>query len=288
MEDSQLPSQALSGFANGALYDQYRPSYPQASVHALLEALRVSGQNGATIVDLAAGTGKFTELLAKRDENYKILAVEPHEEMRKQLESKQLNNVAVEEGFATSIPVADESVDAVIAAQAFHWFANQEALQEIHRVLKPDGCFGMIWNIEDYNQAQNTTVTTGWESKMRDFTWSLDDSQPRFRHEKWRDCFESQLKSTPLTVTLFANPLFSLPLGEHENKWTVWLTKDALWERYRTLSQVAVLQGEALTHAENVFADALNGDDVERNEQGEIAMHGFTLSAWTSKIPATT
>lgn len=28
-------------------------------------------------------------------------------------------------------------------------FANKEALEEIHRVMRPGGVFGMIWNIED-------------------------------------------------------------------------------------------------------------------------------------------
>jgi hypothetical protein len=33
--------------------------------------------------------------------------------------------------------------------QSFHWFATNEALKEIHRVIRPEAAFGMIWNIED-------------------------------------------------------------------------------------------------------------------------------------------
>lgn len=32
--------------------------------------------------------------------------------------------------------------------QAFHWFANDETLRELHRILKPHGALGLIWNIE--------------------------------------------------------------------------------------------------------------------------------------------
>ncbi len=33
--------------------------------------------------------------------------------------------------------------------QAFHWFANEDSLREIHRVLKPTGGFIMFANRED-------------------------------------------------------------------------------------------------------------------------------------------
>jgi len=89
-------------------------------------------------------------------------------------------------------------------------------------------------------------MSTAWEAKLRDLIWSFDDNQPRFRHEKWRAIFDDQIESTPLTITMFANPMFALPLGEHEVKWTQWLTKDAVWQRFSTLSQIAVLEGEEL------------------------------------------
>jgi hypothetical protein len=85
-----------------------------------------------------------------------------------------------------------------------------------------------------------------WEGKLKDWIWSLPHDQPRFRHGKWRDVFEDQIKSTPFTVTALANPLFSLPLGEDHIEWTVWLSRKSIWQRFRTLGQVAVLEGDAL------------------------------------------
>ena len=68
-------------------------------------------------MDLAAGTGKFTELLVKRDEAYKVIAVEPHPDMRGVLEEKKLKGLQVLDGLSTSIPLPDGSADAIIAAQ---------------------------------------------------------------------------------------------------------------------------------------------------------------------------
>lgn len=102
------------------------------------------------------------------------------------------------------------------------------------------------------NTPRSYPTTSSWESKIRDHLFSLDDiiddHEPRFRHDKWRNVFENQVSSTPITAAFVGgmNSLFSLPLGEDKVKWTVWLEKEALWKRLRTLSHVAVLEGEKL------------------------------------------
>src|SRR5690606_39572748 len=50
---------------------------------------------------------------------------------------------------AQTLPLADGALDAVVCAQAFHWFAGREALDEFHRVLRPGGRLGLVWNVRD-------------------------------------------------------------------------------------------------------------------------------------------
>lgn len=125
LRDSQmsLANEALAGFQKGHAYDQNRPSYLPEVVDKLLRVLHISGVARAEVLDLAAGTGKFTELLAKQDEQFQITAVEPHHDMRNELDKKHLSNVKVLDGLATKIPLADDSVDAVVVAQVR--FSNQ-------------------------------------------------------------------------------------------------------------------------------------------------------------------
>ena len=117
MPSEGVDPQAQNGFAKGTAYDQYRAKYSPDAVDLLLEHLNINGQTGAKVLDLAAGTGKFTDALAARDERYEITAVEPLESMRKVLADKKLNAVTVKDGKADSIPLEEASVHAVICAQ---------------------------------------------------------------------------------------------------------------------------------------------------------------------------
>lgn len=284
-----LPSQAITGFSNAAHYDQYRPSYPAQAVEKLLIHLGVANQKNGHIIDLASGTGKFTELLTTRPEQYEVVAIEPHEGMRGALVQKNLgSSVKVLDGHAGSIPVEDGWGDALVAAQAFHWFATKESLKEIHRVLRPQAAFGMIWNIEDYNGPQEWETTTKWEQKLKDIFAGLEDGYPRFRHMQWREVFEQQLDTTPLqTLKDTFNqdlPLFSLPLGTEDIKWTVYLTDDELWLRYSTLSQIANQEDGKKEEIRRTVFEALQDKSTERNENGEVAVNGVTHLVWTSRV----
>ena len=52
-------------------------------------------------------------------------------------------------GTAEDIPLPDDSVDAVLVAQAWHWFDRERAIKEVARVLRPGGRLGLVWNNRD-------------------------------------------------------------------------------------------------------------------------------------------
>lgn len=125
---------AARGFSrSSALYERARPGYPPAAVAWLAECLGIGP--GAAVLDLAAGTGRLTRLLATTGAD--VVAVEPVAEMRAAIGSGALA------GTAEAIPVADGRVDAVTVGEAFHWFDGLRALAEIHRVLRPGGRLGL-------------------------------------------------------------------------------------------------------------------------------------------------
>jgi SAM-dependent methyltransferase len=118
-------------------YEATRPSYPEE----ILALLPIA--NDASVLDLGAGTGKLTRVLARRFAH--VTAVEPLDGMRGILE-RVVPGVEALPGSAERIPLDDASVDAVFAAQAFHWFDHDRAIPEIARVLRPGGILALVWN----------------------------------------------------------------------------------------------------------------------------------------------
>ena len=121
-------------------YEATRPSYPEE----VLDLLPVASD--ATVLDLGAGTGKLTRILTGR--YARVVAVEPLDGMRAILE-RVVPEAEALPGSAEQIPLDDASVDAVFAAQAFHWFDHDRAIPEIARVLRPGGVVALVWNRPD-------------------------------------------------------------------------------------------------------------------------------------------
>ena len=125
----------------GAVADVYERSRPGYAPDALVW---LSGRLPfGRVLDLGAGTGKLTRQLVPLAG--RVIGVEPDEEMRAML-GRVLPEVEALDGSAESIPLPDESVDAITAGQAAHWFKMDEALCEMHRVLRPGGGVALLWN----------------------------------------------------------------------------------------------------------------------------------------------
>ncbi|MCU1371966.1 MAG: putative methyltransferase [Ilumatobacteraceae bacterium] len=156
---------AAEGFGAGAAaYEKGRPSYADDVVDWLVRHLGIGP--GRTVVDLAAGTGKLTRLLAATEA--RITAIEPVDAMRDQLVAA-CPGVDALSGTAESIPLPDGTVDALTVAQAFHWFDPAVALAEIARVLRPGGSLGIVFNERDTREAwvADLSKLIRWDERER-------------------------------------------------------------------------------------------------------------------------
>ena len=143
VQDQRRAAQANSFGAAAAAYQRARPPYPVAAVDWLL----VGGPH--RVLDLGAGTGKLTRQLW--DRGLDVVAVEPSLRMREQL-AQAVPEARLLAGTAEQIPLPDHSVDAVLAAQSWHWVDPQRAVPEVARVLAPAGWLGLLWNMRDESE----------------------------------------------------------------------------------------------------------------------------------------
>ena len=171
---------AQHGFSAAAeLYQHVRPSYPQAIVGWLKNELHLDAD--AQAIDLGAGTGKFLDYLLQATPH--VIAVEPIAEMLEQLKIVH-PEVQTQQASSDQIALNDQTIDAILCAQSFHWFANLETLQEMHRLLKPNGHLGLVWNQRDEQ--------VDWVKALADFLKDYEADTPRFHSLQWQQVFQQQ------------------------------------------------------------------------------------------------
>lgn len=130
-------------------YARSRPPYPPAVFTDLVDRSPIDAPRA---LDVAAGTGVATRGLLAAGAS--VVAVEPDLAMLRRARtdpgdrSRFIGAIA---GRAEALPVADDAVDLLVAAQAFHWFEARGALDEFARVLSPGGVLALVWNMVEPN-----------------------------------------------------------------------------------------------------------------------------------------
>ncbi len=225
---------AARGFERAVdAYVRGRPSYPPEAI-AWLAAQCALGP-GATVVDVAAGTGKLTEALVPLGAT--VIAVEPLDAMRAALRDA-LPAVTALAGTAEALPLPDASADTLTVGQAYHWFAGEPALAEFARVLKPGGRLALIWNARDLGQPLWREV-----SRLID---PLRDDTPQHGNGHWRESLASTSRFHSLQGEGFS--------------YRQQVDRDGLIDRVASISFIAALapprRAEVLAELAELAADA--------------------------------
>lgn len=236
-------------------YERARPDYPEAAVAWIVEVLRLGP--GRRVADVGAGTGKLTRQL--RPTGADLVAVEPVEGMRAYL--ADLDGVPAVAAVAERLPFRDASLDAIVAGQAFHWFDGAAALRDWHRVLRPGGRVGLVWNARDGSAA-------AWVAAVTRIVDRYAGTAPRHRREGWREAFDATDRFVPLQQRSFP----------HLQR----LTPDEVVDRYASTSFIAALdeerQAEALAAIRQVLA---THPDTRGREQ---VVHPYRTDVfWTAR-----
>lgn len=204
--------------AEAPAYARGRPEYPAQMLPWLIADLGV--KSGTVAIDLGAGTGKFTTLLVAA--GAQVVAVEPIAAMRTQLQDR-LPMVEALAASAESIPLESASADVLVCAQAFHWFATEAALAEMHRVLAPGGRLGLVWNVRD--------ESVDWVAAITEIITPFEGNAPRYYKGDWRRAFSGKYFSS-LEPTLFTHHHVGTP-------------QQVILDRFLSVSFIAALPVDA-------------------------------------------
>lgn len=181
-------SSTIERFSNRvANYVKYRPGYP-AEVLGLFRTEMALTQ-GSVIADIGSGTGLSAKLFLENGN--RVYGVEPNAAMREAAEDylKEFTNFISHDGTAENTNLNDDSIDFVIAAQAFHWFNAERAREEFQRVLKPAGFVALIWN---ERQLETTDFLRGYERLLKKYATDYESVRhENIDQERLGDFFES-------------------------------------------------------------------------------------------------
>lgn len=211
---------AEKGFGAGAdAYDRGRPSYPAAAVDLVVRELGIGP--GTTVVDVGAGTGKFSELLVPTGAH--VVAVEPVANMRAKIPPP----IEALDGTGEVLPLDDGGARAITVAQAFHWFRHDDSLAEFARVLEPGGGVALVWNRRD--------ESVPWIDAMsRVIEWRAHQVSEYDRTD-WPGIIARSGRFGPVEFASFA--------------WNHMVDREGLAERVRSVSYIAAMEDEARREA---------------------------------------
>jgi len=165
---------AAAGFNDAADYEAARPSYPQEAVDWFVEKLHIAPES--RVCDLAAGTGKLTRLLTPT--GAWLVACEPVPGMRAVFRAA-VPGVPLVAGTSEALPFRAGSLDAIVVAQAWHWFDHERAIAEARRALKAHGSLGIVWNARERSEA--------WVNEVWSIMDRVEKHAPWRDHENWRE-----------------------------------------------------------------------------------------------------
>jgi SAM-dependent methyltransferase len=145
-------------------YARYRPGYPQSVIDTLCDDYGLS--SASVVADVGSGTGILTQLLLPVAG--RVYAVEPNQAMRQEAEGALAGhpNFVSIDARSEATTLADDSVDLITVAQAFHWFEPVATRVEFQRVLQPGGWVALVWNERDY---RNDPLMRDYEAVLADF-----------------------------------------------------------------------------------------------------------------------
>lgn len=121
------------------IYDQARPSYPQALFDALFGMLPSRPQ----IVEVGPGTGKATKDLLARGATVRAIEIGPAmaAKLRSNFPTDRLQ-VTVEDFEKSNLPAA--AADAVFSATAYHWVSPSAQTDRPAHILRPGGVLAIV------------------------------------------------------------------------------------------------------------------------------------------------
>ncbi len=177
-------------------YVKYRPHYPEEIIDYLKKEIGFTEKQ--IVTDIGSGTGILTELFLKNKN--KVYAIEPNAAMR--LKAEELfggdSNFTSINATAEQTTLWENSVDLIVAGQAFHWFDAEKTKREFIKIANREAHAALIWN--------DRLFQSPFEKDMRIFLQNVAADYNEVNHRKITpEKIEAFFYPQSVTIALFKN-----------------------------------------------------------------------------------
>lgn len=199
-------SMNLSDFRFNSLFDDWADKYDETVymkdgqyeevfknyTEILNETVKhIAKYQGATVLDIGAGTGNLTTVAAKA--GYNTIGIEPNSKMR-DIATEKYPSISFLSGTFLSLSIDDNSVDAIINSYAFHHLTDSEkkdSIKILKSKLRNNGTIIITDTMYDSIKSKEFIIKDAYNKK---FTALVHDLETEFytTHEILTEIFESE------------------------------------------------------------------------------------------------
>lgn len=164
-------------------------SYSKKVINTMLEKIKPESK----IIDFGCGNGLLLEMMNDRGFKFdNLTGLDVSEKSLKKAENKahkqkkyKHNTDFILFGKYSSLDLSSDSFDFILSSFVMHFQVSDRQLEELHRVLKPNGLF--VYNDFNFKKSPKTTVETirrlnriGFDVEMREYHFEQESvSKPQ-------------------------------------------------------------------------------------------------------------
>lgn len=181
----------------------HRMLFKEIAVHNFINKIKGDNRQKLKILDVGCGTGELAHRIISHFRKTEVHGIDISKTMIEKAKAKRKSsNIKFKTGDVENLPYKDKSFDIITCSHSFHHYPDKnKALQEMHRVLRPNGRLMIIDGCRDVFFGR---IIFNIVEKIEKHVYHLFDKEFRFLFKKtgFNNIVQKRFNFVPLLMTI--------------------------------------------------------------------------------------